>query len=117
MGLRRRIEMEATANGYLPFVFSSDGRAELEAEALETLTSLNAAGVIMVPVGGDAAHRSKVKALARNIPVVFIDAPFDDEEAFVGTHNEQSMALITVYLSRLGDRPCYFDMPWVNSNA
>jgi DNA-binding LacI/PurR family transcriptional regulator len=117
MGLRRRIEMEATANGYLPFVFSSDGRAKLEAEALETLTSLNAAGVIMVPVGGDAAHRSKVKALARNIPVVFIDAPFDDEEAFVGTNNEQSMALITDYLTRLGDRPCYFDMPWVNSNA
>jgi DNA-binding LacI/PurR family transcriptional regulator len=117
MGLRRRIETEATESGYLPFVFSSDGKAELEAEALETLTSLNAAGVIMVPVGGDAAHRSKVKALAQNIPVVFIDAPFDDEEAFVGTNNEQSMALITDYLTRLGDRPCYFDMPWVNSNA
>jgi DNA-binding LacI/PurR family transcriptional regulator len=117
MGLRRRIETEATDSGYLPFVFSSDGKAELEAEALETLTSLNAAGVIMVPVGGDATHRSKVKTLARNIPVVFIDAPFDEEEAFVGTNNEQSMALITDYLTRLGDRPCYFDMPWVNSNA
>lgn len=117
MGLRRHIEMEATASGYMPFVLSSDGKAELEAEALETLTSLNAAGVIMVPVGGNVAHRSKVKALARSIPVVFIDAPFDDEEAFVGTNNGQSMALITDYLTRLGDRPCYFDMPWVNSNA
>ena len=116
-GLRRRIETEATEGGYLPFVLSSDGKAELEAEALETLTSLNAAGVIMVPVGGDAAHRDKVKTLARNIPVVFIDAPFDDEEAFVG--NQQPP--VDGADHRLSDPPrrppCYFDMPWVNSNA
>lgn len=117
MGLRRRIETEASAAGYLPFVFSSDGRSDLEAEAIETLTSLNVAGVIMAPVGGQNAHHDKVKALARNIPIVFIDAPFDAEEAFVGTNNAQSMALLTDYLTRLGDRPAYFDMPWVNSNA
>lgn len=116
-GLRRRIESQATALGYLPFVLSSDGKTELEAEALETLSSLNVAGVIMAPVGGDPAHRNKVKTLARNIPVVFIDAPFDDEEDFVGTNNWQSMALITDYLTRFGEPPCYFDMPWVNSNA
>jgi len=116
-GLRRRIESQATALGYLPFVLSSDGKAELEAEALETLSSLNVAGVIMAPVGGEPAHRSKVKALARKIPVIFIDAPFDAEEDFVGTNNGQSMALITDYLTRFGEPPCYFDMPWVNSNA
>ncbi len=116
-GLRRRIESQATALGYLPFVFSSDGKAELEAEALETLSSLNVAGVIMAPVGGNPDHRSKVKALARNIPVVFIDAPFDEVEDFVGTNNGQSMALITDYLPRFDEPPCYFDMPWVNSNA
>jgi len=117
MGLRRRIESEAANAGYLPFVFSSDGKAEMEAQALETLTSLNVAGVLMVPVGGDAAHRAKVKALARTVPVVFMDAPFDAEETFVGTNNAQSMALITDYLTRFGERPCYFDMPWVNSNG
>lgn len=117
MGLRRRIESEATAAGYLPFVISSDGRTDLEAQAIETLNSLNVAGVIMAPVGGPIEHHDKIKALARNIPIVFIDAPFDAEEAFVGTNNAQSMALITDYLTRLGDRPCYFDMPWVNSNA
>lgn len=117
MGLRRRIEAEATAAGYLPFVFSSDGKGELEAEAIETLTSLNVAGVIMAPVGGHGAHHDKVRALARNIPIVFIDAPFDAEEAFVGTNNAQSIALITDYLTRSGDRPAYFDMPVVNSNT
>ena len=117
MGLRRHIETEAMAAGYLPFVFSSDGKPELEAEAIETLTSLNVAGVVMAPVGGPTAHRAKVKALARNIPIVFIDAPFDAEEAFVGNNNAQSMAVITDYLTRLGDHPCYFDMPWVTSNA
>ncbi|RUT31464.1 LacI family transcriptional regulator [Arsenicitalea aurantiaca] len=117
MGLRRRIETEATAAGYLTFVFSSDGQADLEADALTTLSGLNAAGVIMAPVGGDERHRRRLKTLARTIPIVFIDAPFDEEEAFVGTDNAQSMALITDYLTRLGDRPCYFDMPWVNSNA
>jgi DNA-binding LacI/PurR family transcriptional regulator len=117
MSLCRRIEAEAREAGSLSFVFSSDGRADLEAEAIETLTSLNVAGVIMAPVG-DGEHRKKLKALARKIPIVFIDAPFDEEEPFVGTNNAQSMALITDYLTRLGDSPpCYFDMPEVNSNA
>lgn len=116
-GLRRRLQLEATAAGYLPFMFSSDGEAELEAQALETLSSLNAAGVIMAPVTGDTAHRERVKAVAARTPVVFVDAPLDAEEAFVGTNNAQSMALITDYLTRFGESPCYFDMPNVNSNA
>jgi len=117
MGLRQHIETQVRAAGYLPFVSSSEGRTDLEAEAIETLTSLNVAGVIMASVGRDAGHRRKLKTLAANLPIVFIDAPFDDEEAFVGTDNAQSMALITDYLTRFGDPPCYFDMPWVNSNA
>ncbi|WP_183852654.1 LacI family DNA-binding transcriptional regulator [Prosthecomicrobium pneumaticum] len=116
-GLRRRIETAAAEAGYMPFVFSSDGKAELEAEAIETLTALNVAGIIMAPVSGNAKHHAKVKALARRNPIVFIDAPFDAEQPFVGTNNAQSMALITDYLTRLDDTPCYFDMPWVNSNA
>lgn len=117
MDLQRRITIEAGAAGYLPFVFSSDGEAGLEAEAIETLTSMNVAGIIMTPVGGDEHHRATVKALARNIPIVFVDVPFDGEEAFVGTNNAQSMALITDYLTRVGEPPCYFDMPNLNSNA
>jgi len=117
IGLRRRLQVEARNAGYLPFMFSSDGEAELEAQALETLTALNASGVIMAPVSGDAEHRERVKTIAIRSPVVFVDAPFDAEEAFVGTNNAQSMALITDYLTRFGESPCYFDMPEVNSNA
>ncbi|GGD98345.1 LacI family transcriptional regulator [Aureimonas endophytica] len=117
MGLRRRIETQATESGYLSFAFSSDGRPELEAEALETLARLNASGVVMAPVGGDAAHRARVKALARTMPIVFVDSAFDAEEAFVGTDNGQTMGLITDYLTRFGDRPCYFDMPPVTPNG
>ncbi|WEX10608.1 LacI family DNA-binding transcriptional regulator [Chelativorans sp. AA-79] len=116
MDLRRRIEMEASRAGYLSFAFSSEGRTELEAEAIEMLTSLNVAGIIMAPVG-TRDHPGKLKALARNVPIIFIDAPFDGEEPFVGTNNAQSVALITDYLTRLGDSPCYFDMPAVNANA
>ncbi len=114
-GLRQRIEKEVTAAGYLCFVFSADGLGELEAEAIQTLSALNVAGVIMAPVGA-GSHHDKIKALAREVPIVFVDTPFDDTEAFVGTDNAQSMALITDYLSRFG-HPCYFDMPDVNSNT
>lgn len=116
-GLRRQIEDRAAREGYLTFVFSSDGKPEMEEDALETLSQLNAAGVILSPVGGDAAHRARVKATARSLPIVFIDSPFDDEEAFVGTNNGQSMALMTDYLSRFGEGPSYFDMPHVNANG
>jgi len=116
MDLRRRIEREASRAGYLSLAFSSEGSAELEAKAIEMLTSLNVAGIIMAPVG-TGREPEKLKALARNIPIVFVDAPFDEEEPFVGTNNAQSVALITDYLTRLDGSPCYFDMPAVNSNA
>jgi len=120
MALARRVETEAKEAGYLCFVLSSDGRTEQEAAAIETLTSLNAAGVVIAPVGapdGDREHRARLEALGRNLPLVFIDSPFDEAEAFVGTNNQQSIALITDYLSRAGEPPCFFGMPRVNRNA
>jgi len=116
MELRRLIENRAREAGYLSFVFSSEGNSKLEAEAIETLTSLNAAGVIMAPVA-EGSHHAKLKSLARNFPVVFVDAPFDNEEAFVGTDNQQSMGLITDYLTRFDEPPCYFSGANVNSNT
>ena len=41
-----------TDGGYMPFVFSPGGKAELERQALETLSQINAAGMIMAPAGG-----------------------------------------------------------------
>lgn len=116
MELRRLIEINARAHGYLSFVFSSEANPDLEVEAIETLNSLNAAGVIMAPIG-NAAHRAKLKALAHRLPVVFVDVPLDDEEAFVGTDNHQSIDLMVDYLSRFNEPPCYFGGPEVNVNT
>lgn len=112
MGLRQLIETKAREAGYLSFVFSSEGNPELEEEAVETLVSLNAAGVIMAPV--DVGAHEKLKRLAHKVPTVFIDVPLDDEETFVGNDNRQSIGLITDYLSRFDDLPCYFEGPHVN---
>lgn len=116
MALATRIEEEATEAGYLALVLSSNGRPEVEARAIETVTALNVAGVIVAPLGERSMH-SKLKSLGRNIPLVYIDAPPDDERPFVGTDNEQSIALITEYLCRSGDRPTFFDTPITNNNA
>ena len=58
-----------------------------------------------------------MKALGKQIPIIFVDSPLDEREPFVGTDNHQSVPLITEYLCRSGERPTWFDMPAVNHNA
>lgn len=113
MGLRQYIEAKAREAGYLSFVFSSEGNPELEQEAIETLVSLNAAGVIMAPVDS-ADQNPKLKRLAHRLPTVFIDVAFDGEETFVGNDNHQSIELMVNYLSRFNEPPCYLGGPTVN---
>jgi DNA-binding LacI/PurR family transcriptional regulator len=116
MTLARRIETEATEAGYLALVLSSNGRPEVESRAIETITALNVAGAIIAPLG-EKSQRAKLKSLGKEMPLVYIDAPLDEEGPFVGTNNYQSIPLITEYLCRSGDQPTYFDTPIVNSNA
>lgn len=116
MTLAQRIETGATEAGYLALVLSSNGRPEEEARAIETIKSLNVAGAIIAPLG-EKSRRAKLKALGREMPLIYIDAPLDDDCPFVGTNNFQSIPLITEYLCRSGDLPTYFDTPTTNSNA
>jgi DNA-binding LacI/PurR family transcriptional regulator len=116
MTLAQRIETEATEAGYLALVLSSNGRPEVEARAIETITALNVAGAIIAPLGEKSQH-TRLKSLAREIPLIFVDSPLDDDGPFVGTNNHQSIPLIVEYLCRSGDQPTYFDTPQVNNNA
>jgi DNA-binding LacI/PurR family transcriptional regulator len=116
MTLAQRIEAEATGAGYLALVLSSNGRPETEARAIETITSLNVAGAMIAPLG-ETSERARLKALANETPLVFVDSPLDEEGPFVGTNNHQTIPLITEYLCRSGDRPTYFDTPQLNNNA
>ena len=102
MTLAQRIETEATEAGYLALVLSSNGRPEVEARAIETITALNVAGAIIAPLGETSQH-ARLKALARETPLIFVDAPLDDEGPFVGTNNHQTIPLITEYLCRSGE--------------
>ena len=116
MTLAQRIETEATDAGYLALVLSSNGRPEVEARAIETITALNVAGAIIAPLGEKSQH-AKLKSLARETPLIFVDAPLDDEGPFVGTDNHQTIPLITEYLCRSGEPPTYLDMPKTNNNS
>lgn len=116
MALTRRIEMIANQAGFLAFVLSSDGNPEMEDRAIETFKSMNVAGAIIAPLGVDSHHET-LAALGSSIPLVYVDSPLDGTSSFVGTDNRQSFQLIVDYLSRSGERPCYFAMPSVNNNA
>ncbi len=116
MALTRRVELIANAAGFLAFVLSSDGNAEMEARAIETLKSLNVAGAIIAPLGVQSHHET-LQSLSASIPLIFVDSPLDDVSPFVGTNNRQSFQLIVDYLCRSGEPPCYLGMPPVNTNA
>lgn len=116
MAMTRRIQSLAEENGYLAVILSSDGKAEVEMRAIETLRSLNVAGAIIAPLG-EQSHHSALAKLAEDVPIVYVDSPLDDRSPFVGTDNLQSFHLIVDYLCRSGTAPCYFSMPGVNNNA
>lgn len=116
MALTRRIELIANEAGFLAFVLSSDGRAEMEDRAIKTLKSMNVAGAIIAPLGIES-HHSTLDELGRSVPLIYVDSPLDETSSFVGTNNQQSFGLIVDYLCRSGEPPCYFGMPVVNTNA
>lgn len=114
--LTRRIERIASEAGFLTFLMSSDGRPELEDHAIQTFKSMNIAGAIIAPLGA-SSHHEILTRLGDSIPLVYMDSPLDDTSDFVGTDNRQSIGMITDYLCRSGEPPCYFAMPPVNANA
>lgn len=116
MALTRRIELIANEAGYLAFVLSSDGRAEMESNAIRIFKSMNVAGAIIAPLV-TRPHQSALELLGQTIPIVYVDSPINDTSAFVGTDNRQSFGLIVDYLCRSGEPPCYFGMPQINTNA
>jgi DNA-binding LacI/PurR family transcriptional regulator len=116
MALTRRIEVLGIAEGFFPFVLSSDGQPDLEDRAIHTLKSLNVAGAIIAPLGVES-HRQTLIEYGKSVPLVYVDSPLDETSAFVGTDNEQSFGLIVDYLCRSGEPPSYLGMPDVNINA
>ncbi len=116
MAMTKRLQSLAEQRGYLAIVLSSDGKPELEKQAIETLRSLNVAGAIIAPLGEESQH-STLARLAEDVPIVYVDSPLDGTSPFVGTDNLKSFHLIVDYLCRSGSEPCYFSMPMVNNNA
>lgn len=116
MALTRRIELIANEAGFLAFVLSSDGRADMEDSAIKTFKSMNVAGAIIAPLGM-RSRQTTLEQLGQSIPLVYVNSPLDETSAFVGTDNRQSFGLIVDYLCRSGEPPCYFGMPQVNTNA
>jgi DNA-binding LacI/PurR family transcriptional regulator len=116
MAMTKRLQSLAEQRGYLAIVLSSDGKPELEKQAIETLRSLNVAGAIIAPLGEESQH-STLARLAEHVPIVYVDSPLDSTSPFVGTDNLKSFHLIVDYLCRSGSEPCYFSMPMVNNNA
>jgi len=111
-----RLELLLRDEGYWPIVISSHGLPELEAEAVNTILSLKAAGALIAPLGltSDPALFEK---LAASMPIVYFDTYIEGNTPFIGNNNYQSVATIVEYLLRSGEPPAYLDIPHVNHNS
>ena len=113
------VEDQAFMHGYRLLVQNAHNDADREMEALETLRSMNADGVIIAPVG-NSIDAAALKRISVDLPIVFVDAPIEElseEYPFVGTNNQQSITLLVDYLCRSGNPPAFLGMPEVNSNS
>ena len=114
--MARMIERRCIDAGYWPILFSSHGQRQMEINALETLRSLKPAGALIAPLGR-ASDLDVIRKFAADVPTVAFDSNQDIGQAFVGSDNFQSIALIVEYLCQTGEAPCFFEMPPVNPNA
>lgn len=117
-GIARTIESMILDAGFNPLLLSSHAGPEQEIANLDSLRSIKPAGVLLAPLGrvSDAAW---VAEFAEEIPTVLFDANLDGVgEAFFGSDNDQSVALIVEYLCRTGEPPVFFEMKTpINPNA
>ena len=117
--LLEAIERAARQYGYTIITQSSDGKPDVEANAVAKLRSMNADGAIIAPLGVDSSRETFINA-SKDFPIVFADShpivsvPGAD---FVGTNNTQSVASMVDYLCRTGEKPVFLGMPRLNSNA
>ena len=112
----RRIERRCIDAGYWPMVFSAHGERELENNALDIMRSLRPAGALIAPLGRKSDFDA-VQRFTDEVPTVVFDSNLNVGRAFIGSNNDQSIALIVDYLCRTGEPPCFFEMPPVNPNA
>ncbi len=115
--MARKIERRCIDAGFSPLLFSSHGRAALEADILRSLRSLKPAGVLLAPLGRES-DRDILGGFCEDVPTILFDANVEGlGAAFVGSDNFQSVPLMVDYLCRTGAPPCFFEMPPVNPNA
>ena len=116
--IARHIERRCIDAGFSPILFSAHGVPAYENDILEELRSLKPGGVLLAPLGR-MSDRAELERFCADVPTVLFDSYLEGVgEAFVGSNNNQSIALIVEYLSRTGDPPCFFEMSTpVNPNA
>jgi len=115
--IARNIERRCIDAGFWPILFSSHGKKNLENDILDSLRSLKPAGVLLAPLGR-GSDRGAVERFCEEVPTVLFDSQMENiGEAFIGSDNFQSIALIVEYLCRTGEPPCLFEMTPVNPNA
>lgn len=119
MSLVEVIENAARQQDYKVIVQISNSSRRDETKSLETLKSMNAAGVIIAPIGSNS-DVEMINRINQELPLVFVDSDLTGKSSdipFVGTDNFQSIGLLVDYLCRTGTPPVFLDMPVTNQNA
>ncbi len=115
MAMTKRLQTLAEQRGYLAIVLSSDGKPELEKQAIETLRSLNVAGAIIAPLGEESQH-STLARLAEDVPIIYVDSA--RQHLALRRHRQSQVLPSDCRLSvPLRQRALLFSMPMVNNNA
>ena len=116
--IARNIENLINAAGFRPILLSSQGDPQLEIDNLDSLRSIKPAGALLAPLGRASDH-SAIETFCEDVPSVLFDSNISAAgEAFVGSNNDQSIALIVEYLCRTGEPPAFFEMKTpTNPNA
>ena len=108
--IARNVESLVIDAGFRPIQLNSQGTKVQENDNLGSLRSIKPAGVLLAPLGR-TSDRSSVESFCRDVPTVLFDSNIEHlGEAFIGSNNDQSIALVIDYLCRSGEPPAFFEM-------
>lgn len=110
------IELAAEESGYLTVLQSSHNDPRRERRAISRLMSLDVAGIAIAPLGYRSDTNVILSARER-VPLVIMDSRLQSDTPYIGTNNDQSVALMVDYLCRSGPPPALFTMPPMNINV
>ena len=112
------MEKEAEKHGYSVIAIRSHGSQVKESKAIDTLMSIGAEAIVIMPVHGEYYSEKILRLVLEGFPLIFMDRKLQGIPApFIGSDNEAAAKKAVEYLFSIGHENILVISPPQNANS